>query len=62
MFSIAYPNHSERQVYAQRAHRMRGAAVASLVREIARLVSVAAPIRIGRVGRSSFMRLMGVRP
>jgi len=42
MFSIAYPNHAERQVCAQRAHRMRGAAVASLVREIARLVSVAA--------------------
>jgi len=39
MFSIAYPSHSERQVYAQRAHRMRGAVVASLVREIARLVS-----------------------
>ena len=42
MFTIAYPNHAERQVYAQRAHRMRGAAVASLVREIARLVSAAA--------------------
>ena len=42
MFSIAYPSHSERQVYAQRAHRMRGAVVASLVREIVRLVSRAA--------------------
>ena len=42
MFSIAYPNHSERQIYTQRAHRMRGAAVAILVREIARLVAVAA--------------------
>jgi hypothetical protein len=41
MFSIAYPSHSERHAYALRAHRMRGAAVASLVREIARLVSVA---------------------
>ena len=42
MFSTAYPSHSERQVYAQRAHRMRGAAVAGLVREIVRLVSAAA--------------------
>jgi hypothetical protein len=42
MFSIAYPNHTERQLYAQRAHRMRGAAVAGLVREIARLVAAAA--------------------
>lgn len=42
MFSIAYPTHSERQIYAQRAHRMRGAAVAGLVREIARLVTAAA--------------------
>jgi hypothetical protein len=42
MFSIAYPSHSERQVYAQRAHRMRGAAVAGLVRGIVRLVSAAA--------------------
>jgi hypothetical protein len=42
MFSITYPSHTERQVYAQRAHRMRGAAVASLVRGIARLVSAAA--------------------
>jgi len=42
MFSIAYPNYTERQFYAQRAHRMRGAAVATMVREIARLVSAAA--------------------
>ena len=42
MFSIAYPTHNERQIYAQRAHRMRGAAVAGLVREIVRLVSAAA--------------------
>lgn len=42
MFSIAYPNHDERQVYAQRAQRLRAAAVASLVREIARLFSAAA--------------------
>jgi hypothetical protein len=42
MFSIAYPNHAERQVYAQRAHRIRGAVVAGLLRDIARWVSAAA--------------------
>jgi hypothetical protein len=42
MFSTTYPSHSERQVYAQRAHRLRSAAIAGLVREIARLVSAAA--------------------
>lgn len=45
MFSIGYPNHDERQVYAQRAQRaqrLRAAAVAGLVREIARLFSAAA--------------------
>ena len=42
MFSIAYPSHTERQVYAQRAQRLRAAAVADLVREIARLFSAAA--------------------
>jgi hypothetical protein len=42
MFSIAYPSHTERQVYAQRAQRLRAAAVASLVRDIARLFSAAA--------------------
>lgn len=42
MFSIAYPSHTERQVYAQRAQRLRAAAVVSLVREIARLFSAAA--------------------
>jgi hypothetical protein len=42
MSSIAYPSYSERQVYIERAHRLRGAAVASLAREIVRLVSVAA--------------------
>ena len=42
MFSTAYPSHSERQVYAQRAHRARAAALAGFVREIARLVSRAA--------------------
>jgi hypothetical protein len=42
MFSVAYPSHSERQVYAQRAQRLRAAALADLVRGIARLVSSAA--------------------
>ena len=42
MFSIAYPTPSERQAYAQRAHRMRGAVVAGLFRDIARWVSAAA--------------------
>ena len=42
MFSIAYPTHSERQAYAQRAHRIRGAVVAGLFRDIARWVSAAA--------------------
>lgn len=42
MFSIAYPDHLQRQTYAQRAHRMRSAAVADFVRQIARLVSTAA--------------------
>jgi hypothetical protein len=42
MFSTAYPSHSERQIYAQRAHRLRSAALAGLVREIARLVATAA--------------------
>ena len=42
MFSTAYPTHAERQVYAQRAQRLRAAAVAGFVREIARLFSTAA--------------------
>jgi hypothetical protein len=42
MFSAVYPTHDERQVYAQRAHRLRGAVVAGLVLQIARLVSAAA--------------------
>jgi hypothetical protein len=42
MFSTAYPSHAERQVYAQRAQRLRAAAFAGLVREIARLFSAAA--------------------
>jgi hypothetical protein len=42
MFSIAYPSHAERHIYAQRAHRLRSAALAGLVRRLARLVSAAA--------------------
>ena len=42
MFSTAYPAHSDRQIYAQRAHLMRSAALAGLIRDIARLVSAAA--------------------
>jgi len=42
MLSTVYPDHAQRQVYAQRAHRLRSAALAGLVREIARLVSAAA--------------------
>jgi hypothetical protein len=42
MFSTAYPSHRERQVYARRAQRLRAAAFADLVREIARLFSAAA--------------------
>ena len=41
MFSTTYPTHAERQVYAQRAHRIRSAVVAGLLRDIARWVSVA---------------------
>ena len=34
MFSITYPSHDERQRYAQEALRLRGAAVAGLLRKI----------------------------
>ena len=39
MFSITYPSHDERQRYAQEALRLRGAAVAGLLRKIARVVT-----------------------
>ena len=42
MFSAAYPDHNERQIYAQRALRLRGAVVAGLLRDLARLISAAA--------------------
>ena len=41
MISTTYPTYAERQVYAQRAHRIRSAAVAGLIRNIARWVSAA---------------------
>jgi hypothetical protein len=42
MFTLAYPDHAQRQLYARRAHRLRSAALATLARKIARLVSAAA--------------------
>jgi hypothetical protein len=39
MFSITYPSHDERQRYAQEALRLRGAAMAGLIRRLARAVS-----------------------
>ncbi len=39
MFSITYPSHDERQRYAQEALRLRGEAVASLFRKLARTVA-----------------------
>jgi hypothetical protein len=34
MFSIHYPSPSQVQAYAVRAHRLRGAAVASLIKDL----------------------------
>lgn len=42
MFSATYPTHAERQVYARRAHRIRSAVLAGLIRDLARWVSAAA--------------------
>ena len=42
MFTTAYPSRPEVQAYATRAHRMRGAVVATLLRDVARWISVAA--------------------
>ncbi|CAN5922794.1 hypothetical protein BH11PSE3_BH11PSE3_06620 [soil metagenome] len=42
MFSTVYPDPVERQAYIQRAHRLRDAAVAGLIRDLARLFSAAA--------------------
>lgn len=42
MFSVRYPTVDERRAYEARAHRLRGAVVAGLVRDLARWVSAAA--------------------
>jgi len=42
MFSTPYPSLPQVQVYATRAHRMRGAVVATLIRDLARWISAAA--------------------
>ncbi len=41
MFSTPYPTLSQVQAYAARAHRMRGAVVATLIRDVARWMSLA---------------------
>jgi hypothetical protein len=42
MFSTPYPSIPQVQAFAVRAHRLRGAAVAGLIRGVARWISVAA--------------------
>jgi hypothetical protein len=42
MFSTPYPSIPQVQAYAVRAHRMRGAVVAGLIRDVARWISAAA--------------------
>ncbi len=42
MFSTAYPNHDQREMYVRRAHRLRASALAGVVRDLVRLVSTAA--------------------
>jgi hypothetical protein len=42
MFSTAYPTIPQVQAYAVRAHRLRGVVVATLIRDIARWIAVAA--------------------
>ena len=42
MFTVSYPTPNERRAYAVRAHRLRSAVVARLVRDLARWVSAAA--------------------
>jgi hypothetical protein len=42
MFSIAYPTSTERQAYVARAHRLRSAVVATLIRDVTRWVAAAA--------------------
>ena len=38
MFSTRYPSLSQLQTYAVRAHRLRGAAVAGLIKDLARWI------------------------
>jgi hypothetical protein len=42
MFSTPYPSIPQVSAYAVRAHRLRGAVVAGLIRDIARWISAAA--------------------
>ncbi len=42
MFSVPYPSPTERQAYAVQAHRLRGAVMAKLIRDVARWISAAA--------------------
>jgi hypothetical protein len=42
MFSTPYPSIPQVQAYAMRAHRIRGAVVAGLIRDLARWMSAAA--------------------
>jgi hypothetical protein len=41
MFSTPYPTIPQVQAYAIRAHRMRGAVVATLIRDVARWIATA---------------------
>ena len=41
MFSTPYPTISQVQAYATRAHRLRGAIVATLIRDVTRWISIA---------------------
>jgi hypothetical protein len=41
MFSTPYPTIPQVQAYAVRAHRMRGAVVATLIRDVARWIAIA---------------------
>ena len=42
MFTVHYPTPSERQAHVDRAHRLRSAAMAGLIRDLARWISAAA--------------------
>jgi hypothetical protein len=42
MFSMPYPTSPQVRAYTVRAHRMRGAAVAGLIRDLTRWISAAA--------------------